>query len=197
MADEQELNVEETDDKQPTLAAQEQPGGDTATTPPAEAKTTETEKQQSPMIPKSRFDEVNEKYKQAAAELQKQREAQANAELEQKKKQGKFEELYQETLAREKALEASIAEQKLNQVKMQVASKAGFPQMWSRLSGNDEAEIEADIQALIEALPKPQAPSLDGGAGGRSREQVENGKITEAQKKMLQAKYGVLPKYIE
>lgn len=59
------------------------------------------EQKQDPMIPKSRFDEINSKYKEMAekvAEFERiQAEAQAEAErreLEAKKEQGKFEELY-------------------------------------------------------------------------------------------------------
>lgn len=59
------------------------------------------EKQTDPMIPKSRFDEVNSKYKELSEKVaeferlqQEQSEAQAQKELEAKKEQGKFEELY-------------------------------------------------------------------------------------------------------
>ncbi|MGM0807511.1 MAG: hypothetical protein ACQET8_22660 [Bacillota bacterium] len=51
-------------------------------------------KQQEHMIPKSRFNEVNSKYKDVAAELQALKDAQAQRELDDKKQQGHFEELY-------------------------------------------------------------------------------------------------------
>jgi dsDNA-specific endonuclease/ATPase MutS2 len=68
-----------------------------------EVKKEET-KQQDAMIPKTRFDEINEKYKEMAEKVsafekaQEQAKADAEAkELEAKKEQGKFEELYQTT----------------------------------------------------------------------------------------------------
>lgn len=72
------------------------------------------------MIPKSRFDEINSKYKEMAEQLAKFQEAEAQRqkeleqkELEQKKEQGKFEELYnglQKELESYKAYEARSKE---------------------------------------------------------------------------------------
>ncbi len=49
------------------------------------------------MIPKSRFDDVNSKYKELRAELDKIQEAQKEKEIEAKKQQGEFEKLYNDT----------------------------------------------------------------------------------------------------
>ncbi|WP_353856775.1 hypothetical protein [Bacillus sp. Bos-x628] len=110
----------------------------TEVTPEEKVETPEVtpEQKSDPMIPKTRFDEVNAKYKEMADKVaqfeaeQAKLQAEAEAkELEAKKEQGKFEELYQATQkelenfkayeARAKELESVITgmvETKLNDV---------------------------------------------------------------------------------
>jgi predicted nuclease with TOPRIM domain len=73
---------------------------------PEEVKAPEVtpEQKSDPMIPKTRFDEVNAKYKELAEKVAQFEEAEAKAkadaeakELQAKQEQGKFEELYQES----------------------------------------------------------------------------------------------------
>ncbi|MDR7207589.1 hypothetical protein [Priestia megaterium] len=83
----------------------------TQATPEAvEPEVKEPEAKADPMIPKSRFDEINSKYKEMLAKIEafesadlKRQEEEAARELERKKEQGKFEELYQSS---QKELEA-------------------------------------------------------------------------------------------
>lgn len=51
------------------------------------------------MIPKSRFDDVNSKYKELKEELDKIQEAQNKKEIDDKVKQGEFEKLYNDTMS--------------------------------------------------------------------------------------------------
>ncbi|UTV34870.1 hypothetical protein [Bacillus altitudinis] len=78
--------------------------GDTAPVEPTNEPQVTEGKQDNPMIPKTRFDEINTKYKEMAEKVaafekaQEQAKAEAEAkELEAKKEQGKFEELYKST----------------------------------------------------------------------------------------------------
>src|SRR5690625_2337570 len=64
-------------------------------------------KPKDPMIPKTRFDEVNERAKLAEAELQKLRDAEAERVRLAKEKQGEYETLYQEAEGKAKEFETN------------------------------------------------------------------------------------------
>ena len=66
-------------------------------TPPAEAQNTDTAVQ---MIPKNRFDEINEQLKALKAEREKQAKEQEDAERQRLEETAQFKELYQQTLSK-------------------------------------------------------------------------------------------------
>ncbi|TWM32240.1 hypothetical protein CHCC14819_0436 [Bacillus licheniformis] len=113
-------------------------GQPTEPTTPSEPTTPDKPKNEDTMIPKSRFDEINEKYKEMADKVaafeKAQSEAAAEAErkqLEAKKEQGKFEELYNAT---QKELES-------------------YKQYQSRAE-ELEGMIQGMVEAKLQAVPK-------------------------------------------
>ena len=147
-----------------------QPAGEPAVTTPAVAKTTETEPTEH-MIPKSRFDEVNDKYKELVKAQEKAAKAQEEAERQRLEKQNEFQKLYQGAQEQVKAL---------------TPYKERFEAMLTQTKERNEERVKAipkDKQGLVpeyddplklaswldtnEAtlLAKPTAPSLNGGAG--------------------------------
>ena len=84
----------------------------------------------------------------------------------------------------------------LSNLRREVAQATGLPpQLASRLIGENEDELTADAKALLATLPAPQAPNLNGGAGGGERRTAGPG-MTEAERKELAAIYGVKPEYL-
>ena len=118
------------------------------------------------MIPKSRFDEVNnklrdllEKQESAEKEAAKRKEAEL---LE----QNEFQRLYEEEKKRSAEALKKVSQIERQSLARDVANEAGIPQMWNRLQGATKEELEADVKSLLKILPKPQAPNLDSGKRG-------------------------------
>ncbi len=158
----------------------EQPNTPPPDPPPAPAPAAEPKKTElagdgspagdtDPMIPKSRFDEVNNALKELKAEQAKLKQEQESRDTEAAKEQGKFKELYEDAEAKVKAAEAKVLQMAHDALRRQIANEAGFPNLWNRIDGEDEAAIKSDMKTLLEALPKPTAPGLDGGAGTGTR----------------------------
>lgn len=72
-----------------------------------ESNKNEDARKQENMIPKSRFDEVNDKFKEVKDQLDALLKEKQDKELEQKQKNGEFEELYKSTLSEVEALKQS------------------------------------------------------------------------------------------
>ena len=93
--------------------------------------------QQEHMIPKSRFDEVNTKYKELESKLEKFTKAQEQAELDAKKKKGEFEDLY------------NGAQQELENYKTQSQQSS---QRVEQLEGIIQTLVDAELEAVPEDL---------------------------------------------
>jgi hypothetical protein len=181
-----------------TTQADQQPAATpaTVTTPPAGALNPEPS-QEAHMIPKARFDEVNKKLKEmerAAAESDK---ARVLAEQTALAEQGKFKELYEaEKAEREKA---TTEMKKLHQANLrrEVAQTVGLPPaLASRLVGETEEELTADAKTLLATLPTPQAPNLNGGAGGGDRRPAGAAMRSEAERVEFAARYNLDPRFV-
>ena len=63
--------------------------------------------------------------------------------------------------------EAKARELELNALRRAAAEKVGLPgALADRLRGETPEEMEADAKSVLAALPKPQAPDINNGAGG-------------------------------
>lgn len=89
------------------------------------------------MIPKSRFDEVNEQYKTLKAQLDEITQAKEQEEIENKKKQGEFETLYNET------------SQELETYKSQVTEAS---ERVEQLEGIIQTLVDAELEVVPEEM---------------------------------------------
>lgn len=93
--------------------------------------------------------------------------ARTEAERKAAEEQGKFKQLYDQTQARLAEAEAKARELELNALRRAAAEKVGLPgALADRLRGETPEEMEADAKSVLAALPKPQAPDINNGAGG-------------------------------
>lgn len=123
------------------------------------------------MIPKSRFDDINEKYKALEAQLQQQQTDATQREQERLKEEGKWKELaetrgnelaklqpYQE---RAQALERAIVEEnKARIAQVPESERSLIPE------GLSPEGLQSWLNKNWQRLTVPPAPDLDGGAGG-------------------------------
>lgn len=157
--------------------------------PPAEAKTPDSPKPETSksepaehMIPKSRFDELNAKLKEANETLEAIRKTEAEAkkatELAQTKaaeEQGKWKELYEGSLTKLEEIqqakadaEAKAKAAEIAALRTQIAAEVGLPaKLALRLQGETDEEIRADAEAILELMPGTPAPPMntDGSRG--------------------------------
>lgn len=172
---------------QPTAA-----NGTGAAAPSAETVNTDTADH---MIPKARFDEVNSRYRELLTQQEQAAKEREAAERKQLEEQNRFKELYEKEVA---AREAAVAEMKalsLKNMRRQIAADAGLPNgLADRLRGETEEELKADAAALLETLPQPGAPTLDGGAGGRGKRLPNAPSWDEIQEQA--ARFGVNPRHL-
>jgi hypothetical protein len=175
----------------------DQPGPLQIDVTPAAAQTTDTPTSDEHMIPKSRFDEINNKYKELITERENADKERAESERQQLEEQKKFQELYeQEKAAREQAI-AEMKALQLRSLRRDVAIDVGLPNaLTDRLIGETREEIEADAKQLMKTLPKPKAPTLDGGAGSGGRNTAGKKSLSDAERKELAAIYGIDPQYL-
>lgn len=97
----------------------------------------DSQNKQENMIPKSRFDEVNTKFKELQEQLDKINKEKEQAQLDAKKKNGEFEELY------------TTANQELEQTKTQFEQTS---QRVGQLEGIIQTLVDAELEAVPEAL---------------------------------------------
>lgn len=141
-------------------------------------------------IVKDRLTRAEQKAAETNAKALAEAEAKALAE------QGKFKELYDKALADAKAKEQRLAELELAAMRRDVATKTGLPAPFiDRLRGATAEELEADAAALLAALPKPTAPNINSGNGQGAAPAA--GQMSEADKAVLAATYGVNVKYLK
>jgi len=133
--------------------------------PPAGAKNTETPPADEIMIPKSRFDEINQRLKAMEKERAAEAARAAQAEAKQAEEQGKFKELYEKTSQQLAEAQAAVKAAELFRIKSEIAARLRLPAaLADRLRGETAEELEADAKALLEAFPAQPAPSRAGQA---------------------------------
>jgi ribonucleoside-triphosphate reductase len=174
---------------------------------PAEALNTEQQPPQAEetpqdehMIPKSRFDEINERYKETKAQLDARLAQEKEAELNAKKQQGEWKELYEQLRAELDEQRTTNERLRLDSLRREVAQKHGYGFLWDRLRGETEEELRSDLQSLIKEMPVPAAPSVNGAAASGDR---KPGRVamTQEEKQVFAAKYSIpisaVPDYID
>ena len=147
---------------------------------PDEAQKTDTgeqdkqEKSENP-VPYTRFKEINEAKKAAearAAELE-SRLSKIETDAKKAEEEKLVEQQQWQTLAEQRAkdledMKAQIESQRLETMRVRVGAELGLPgPLVDRLRGDDEDAIREDAQALLDALPKPAAPSAERNADNR------------------------------
>lgn len=138
-------------------------------------------------IVKERLDRAEAKATEKAQKAAREAEEKALAE------QGKYKELYEKAEAEKAAQAAELSKIQRQQLATSVAAKVGLPAtLAGRLQGDSEEELEADAKALLESLPKPQAPNLNSNPGGNP---PNKGSWSEQEAQELAARYGVSAQY--
>lgn len=145
-----------------TMADDNQTQGNEQPGAPPQAKNSDTPGE--PMIPKSRFDEVNTRLRQLEAQLKAAADQQAAAEAERLKEQGAWKDLAEKRAADLDAAQRELESLRLTMMRRDVAAKVGLPSaLIDRLVGSTPEELEADAQQLMAAMPKQQqAPPITG-----------------------------------
>ena len=148
------------------------------------------EQEQEHMIPKSRFDEINNRYKETREELDKLRSLEKEAQRKAQEEQGEFQTLYEQ-------LKEELEEQKrenqrivLDAMRKDIAQRHGYGFLWDRLRGETEEELLEDLQGLIKELPAPNAPPVNGAAASGERTPRKE-PMSLAQKQQYAAKYSI------
>jgi len=128
------------------------------------------------MVPKSRFDEVNERMKKAEDALAQLRKQQEEAETARLTEEGKFKDLYEQ--AKQEAESLRQDAERAGQLLQAIAdgNQRRIDQLPDEMKKlvpeyDDPAKTQAWLDANLHILTggKPPAPSLDGGAGGGQR----------------------------
>lgn len=145
------------------------------------------------MIPKTRFDQVNDRLKAIEAEAAKAKKAQADAETQALAEQGKYKELFEKQQAELAAAQATARANELRLLQRDAATEAKLPAaLAERLKGETLEEMVADAKAILAALPKPAAPDINASNGVGGAPAV--GQLDETRKAELAAAYGVSAK---
>lgn len=125
------------------------------------------------MIPKPRFDEINNRYKELQAQLEQlkgERQRQQEQELEE---QNKWRELAEQRQAQLEELEAIKSQAERYQQSLQATNDARIQRIPEERQSlipeyEDPVKLSAWLdqnEALLQETPKPKAPGLDGGSG--------------------------------
>lgn len=115
--------------------------------------------------------------------------AREEAERKAAEEQGKFQELYQGTLAQLEKLAAEKRALEAAAMRREVAAKVNLPAaLVDRLQGETADELEADAKALLAALPKPAAPNINAGSPAGV---PPAGVMSEEERKLRAAALGV------
>ena len=116
------------------------------------------------MIPKSRFDAINDELKQLkklASDAERQRE---RAEAERLKEQGEYQKLFEKAQADLEAERTRARALELAGMRRDVAAKFQLPDgLAKRLQGETLEDLEKDAQDLLASIPKPAAPNINAG----------------------------------
>lgn len=144
-----------------------QPEATPESNPPAEAQTTEH------MIPKSRFDDVNTRYKELQARLDDMEKATREAEEQRLIQQNKYQELYEMTkseLDKKQAMEDEVARYRASFENDLRAKLERVPEDKRHLVPEFDDPIKLSdwltkAGDFLYEQPKPSAPKLDGGSG--------------------------------
>ena len=166
----------------------------------APEKSAETQKSDNELtIPKSRLDEVIAQRDEARKKVETAEHAQTKATKDALAEQGKFKELYENQLEEAEKARAELDTIRVESVKRDVATNAGYPLFWDRITGETQNELEADMAKLVEVLPKVRAPNIDGGtkSGNRSADNSKPEDKTDAEKLYLANVLGVPVKYVK
>ena len=133
-----------------TMADDNQTQGNEQPGAPPQAKNSDTPGE--PMIPKSRFDEVNTRLRQLEAQLKAAADQQAAAEAERLKEQGAWKDLAEKRAADLDAAQRELESLRLTMMRRDVAAKVGLPSaLIDRLVGSTPEELEAKQKAEEEA----------------------------------------------
>lgn len=183
----------ETEALQETTTAQTETGQASEVT-----KNTDTAEH---MIPKSRFDEVNNRLKElqtAQEQAAKEREKQQQKQLEE---QNRFKELYEQATARISELEPF--QERYTSYEQQVSERntariEAIPEAMRSLvpEYDDPFRMQSWLDSNESVFTKPAAPKLDGGAGGNTRRAGES-LPTLAEIKSLAAVLNVSEKHLK
>ena len=133
----------------------------------------ETKKTDNHMIPKSRFDEVNNKYKSLASEVAEMRKTQERAEEEQLLADKKFKELYEQTRAKLDEMQSheDDAQRYRDGLKATIDARLERIPDEKKTLIPDYDDDPIKLGAWLDSNPdllepvKPTAPNLDGGSG--------------------------------
>lgn len=147
------------------------------------------------MIPKQRFDEVNDRLKALEAEREKAAAELSTAEKKRLAEEGKFRELYEKQQAELETERKARRDTELRLIRQQAASETKLPAILAdRLQGETLEEMVADAKKILASLPKPPAPDINPGSGGGAAPKA--GELTPEQKAELASAYGVNPKFM-
>ena len=136
--------------------------------------------------------------KAASDELAAIRKAQADAEAATLAEKGEYQKLHAAEKERADklaadlaAMQAQVKEQQLAVLRHKVASEKALPAaLIDRLRGETLEEIAADADELLKAIPRPNAPNLNGGAQGAGRG------IAPAEASTILGRFGIDPCYL-
>ena len=142
------------------------------------------------------------KYRDASTQAADAEKARKEATEKELAERGQFQTLYEQERTRAEQLAAQAAElqetlraRELALLRQQVASAKKLPPpLADRLRGETQEELEADADALLLAIPRQVAPSLDGRAGGNSGGSVA---VTDEQVKAFAARFNINPDYVD
>ena len=138
--------------------------------------------------------------KAAQDELTALKAAQATAAHTALAERGKYQELYEAEQKRAADLEKQAAAlndriraQELAALRQRIANDKRLPlALADRLQGETAEEIAADADKLLEALPRPSAPSLNGGERG-----APGGGLSTAEAQQIASRFNINPRYLE
>ncbi len=133
--------------------------------PPAEAQSVDQlPKWAQKVIEDARKENAKHRKAKTAAEKAADEAARLQAE-----KQGEFKELYEKAQTELDQANVRVVAAEKAAIRLRVATKHKLPgALADRLQGETEAEMEADAQVLLDAMPKPSARQPDAGAGSNS-----------------------------
>lgn len=153
------------------------------------------------MLPKARFDEINTKYQELLAKVEKDKEASATAEQERLRKQGEFQQLFEAEKKRADTLAVDAASAKVLREAMDASNQARIAKLPEAMrtlvpTTLPPEQVASYLDANWTLLQGAAAPDTDAGAGGSGGGVV----VTDADKQQADAAkaqgYNVTPEAI-